>query len=100
MRVDFPKRFGTPKSEFGFASSSPLIEGEFLFVQAANSMVKLRKSTGETVWRALEHSGEPARLDPETGEVPWTQEVPNFRGMNILTPVVYGDAIITSSYQN
>jgi outer membrane protein assembly factor BamB len=30
----------------------------------------------------------------------WSQVVPSLRGMNILTPVVAGDAIFTSSYQN
>lgn len=41
-----------------------------------------------------------AGVDPETGDVLWEQEVPSVRGMNILTPVVVGDAIFTSSYQN
>ena len=31
-RVDFPNRFHQPKPEFGFASS-PLLDGEFLYVQ-------------------------------------------------------------------
>lgn len=126
-RVDFPKRFNTPKPEFGFASS-PLLAGEFLYVQAANAVVKLRKSTGETVWRVLENkenifeSGAFSSpflatiagrqillvqsrtklhgLDPETGNELWSQEVPNFRGMNILTPVVWRDGIFTSTYRN
>ena len=41
-----------------------------------------------------------AGVDPQTGDVLWSQVVPSFRGMNILTPVVVGDAIFTSSYQN
>ena len=41
-----------------------------------------------------------AGVDPELGKVLWTQVVPAFRGMNIVTPVVVGDAIFTSSYQN
>ncbi len=126
-RVDFPKRFSTPKPEFGFASS-PLLDGEFLFLQAANSLVKIRKSTGETVWRALEHSANVMEsgafsspylgtiagrrqllvqnrvhlhgIDPETGQELWRQEVPNFRGMNILTPLVYKDTVFTSTHQN
>jgi outer membrane protein assembly factor BamB len=126
-RVDFPKRFGTPKPEFGFASS-PLLDGEFIYTQAANAVVKLRKSTGETVWRVLENKenifesgafssplisqiGERRillvqsrtrlhGLDPETGGELWSREIPNFRGMNILTPVVYQDGIFTSTYRN
>lgn len=39
-------------------------------------------------------------LDLETGEVLWTQPVPAFRGMNILTPTAWNDAIFTSSYRN
>jgi outer membrane protein assembly factor BamB len=41
-----------------------------------------------------------AGVSPESGEVLWSQVVPSFRGMNILTPTVLGDAIFTSSYQN
>ena len=125
-RVDFPKRFGTPKPDFGFASS-PLVDGEAIFVQAANSFVKLNKRTGATVWRILPVAGGvgesgafsspvlatlagrrqllvQARIhlhgvDPETGEVLWSQEVPNFRGMNILMPTTFGDTIFTSTHR-
>ena len=126
-RVDFPKRFSTPRPEFGFASS-PLLDGDFLYVQAANAIVKLQKSTGETIWRALPHPGDvmesgafssPAiatlagrrqllvqdrtklhGVDLETGKELWSTDVPNFRGMNILTPVAYKDSVFTSTYQN
>ena len=47
-RVDFPDRYGTPVPDFGFASS-PLVAGSFVFIQAANSLVKLDKHTGHTV---------------------------------------------------
>ena len=126
-RIDFPERFGTEVPDFGFVSS-PLIDGEHLYVQAANSLVKLDKTTGETVWRALENDGKIMRsgafsspvlatiagrrqlvaqtretlngLDPQTGERLWSQPVPHFRGMNILTPTVIGDRVLTSSYRN
>lgn len=39
-------------------------------------------------------------VDPERGGILWEQQVPSFRGMNILTPVVFGDGVFTSSYQN
>ncbi|MEM8964303.1 MAG: PQQ-binding-like beta-propeller repeat protein, partial [Acidobacteriota bacterium] len=39
-------------------------------------------------------------VDPETGEVLWSQFVPSFRGMNILTPLAHGDGIFTSSSRN
>ena len=125
-RVDFVERFGTKVPDFGFASS-PLIDGDFLYVQAANSLVKLNKRDGTTVWRSLEHSGEISAsgafsspviaeihgdrqlvvltrhtlngVSPEDGAVLWSTEVPSFRGMNILTPVVVGNSIFTSPYR-
>ena len=113
--------------DFGFVSS-PLVDGDHLYVQAANSLVKLDKTTGETVWRALANDGNIMRsgafsspvlatlagrrqlvvqtrddlngVDPETGDVLWSQPVPSFRGMNILTPTVHGDRILTSTYRH
>lgn len=125
--VDFPSRFGTSVPDFGFASS-PLLVDDALVIQAANSVVKLDAGTGETQWRALQASPDMMSsgafsspvvatlsgrrqllvqtrhalhgIDLESGEELWSQEVPNFRGMNILTPVVYGDSVLTSSYKN
>jgi outer membrane protein assembly factor BamB len=37
-------------------------------------------------------------IDLETGRVLWQQKIEAFRGMNILTPIVQGDRIFTSSY--
>jgi outer membrane protein assembly factor BamB len=126
-RVDFPQRFGTPIPAFGFASS-PLVDGDAVYVQAADSVVKLDKRTGETLWRSLAidssifNSG--AFSSPviatvhgrrqlvvqtretlygvalEDGEALWSQDVPHFRGMNILTPMVVGDSVLTSTYKN
>jgi outer membrane protein assembly factor BamB len=125
-RVDLPERFEQPIPDFGFASS-PLVDDGAVYVQAANSLVKLDAKTGETVWRALDGKGKITEsgafsspvlatlggkrqlvvltrlalhgVDPEDGSVLWRQEVPNFRGMNILTPTVVGDAIFTSPYR-
>jgi len=41
-----------------------------------------------------------AGVDPVKGDVLWTQKVPAFRGMNILTPTVLDNAIFTSRYGN
>ncbi len=41
-----------------------------------------------------------AGVDPDGGEVLWSQEVPAYRGMNILTPTVHNDSVFTSSYNN
>jgi len=126
-RVDVPERFGTGIPQFGFASS-PLIDGDGLYIQAANSLVKLDKSTGATMWRALEATNDIGTsgafsspiiatlggkrqlvvltraalngVDPDTGEVLWSRSVPSFRGMNILTPVVHNDSVFTSPYKN
>jgi outer membrane protein assembly factor BamB len=125
-RVDFVKEFKSPLPAFGFVSS-PLVDGASLYVQAGASVVKLDKATGKVVWRVLKDEGgmmgsafsspimatlagqrqlvvqtrdKLAGVDPSTGDLLWEQKVPSFRGMNILTPVVVGDAIFTSSYQN
>ncbi|MFO0897418.1 MAG: PQQ-binding-like beta-propeller repeat protein [Pirellulales bacterium] len=125
-RVDFVNEFKSPLPAFGFVSS-PLVDGDSLYVQAGASCIKLEKLTGKVVWRALEDNGgmmgsafsspvmatlagqrqlivqtrdKLAGVEPQSGEVLWEHKVPSFRGMNILTPVVIGGAIFTSSYQN
>jgi outer membrane protein assembly factor BamB len=94
-------------------------------VQAGAAFVKLDKKSGETVWRVLTDDGgmngsafsSPVMadiggltqlvvqtrqrlvgVDPESGRELWAQPVEAFRGMNILTPVVIGDAVFTSTY--
>jgi outer membrane protein assembly factor BamB len=125
-RVDFVERFKTPLPAFGFVCS-PLVDGDFVYVQAGASVVKLQKTSGEVVWRTAKDQGgmngsafsSPAiatlcgkrqllvqgreklqGIDLESGDVLWAQTVPAFRGMNILTPVAVGDAVFTSSYRN
>lgn len=125
-RIDFVKEWKTALPAFGFVSS-PLVDGDAVFVQAGASVVKLNKKSGAVLWRALKDQGgmngsafsSPviaelagkrqllvqtrealAGLDLESGDVLWTQKVASFRGMNIITPVVVGDGIFTSSYQN
>lgn len=124
-RVDFPAKLETPVPSFGFVCS-PLMIGEHLYVQAAGGFVKLNKRTGEVVWRMLVDGGgmDSAFSSPveatirgtpqlvvqtreklvgvsaQTGETLWSQVVPAFRGMNILTPIVFEDGVFTSSYKN
>lgn len=125
-RVDFVAQLKTPLPAFGFVSS-PLVYGDHVYVQAGASVVKLHKETGAIVWRTLQDQGgmmgsafsSPiiatlagkrqlvvqtrttlAGVDLETGDVLWSQVVPSFRGMNILTPLAVGDCLFTSSYQN
>ena len=125
-RVDFVKEFSSPLPAFGFVCS-PLLDGDSLYVQAGASLVNLDKKTGKIIWRVLKDDGgmmgsafsspviatlagqrqlivqtreKLVGVDPQTGKLLWEQKVPSFRGMNILTPVVIGDGIFTSSYQN
>lgn len=125
-RLDFAAKYGAGLPAFGFVSS-PLVDGGALYVQAGGAVCRLDKKTGEVKWRSME-SRDPmmgsafsspviavlcgrrqlvaqtrdrlAGLDLETGAVLWEQPVPAFRGMNILTPTVFGDAVFTSTYQH
>ncbi len=123
-RRDFVSETGSPLPKFGFVSS-PLVLGDHVFVQAGASFAKLNKYSGQLVWQTLRDGGgmygsafsspvfatiagvpqlvvqtreRLAGVDPESGAVLWAQEIPAFRGMNILTPTVIGDAVFTSSY--
>lgn len=124
-RIDFVKEFGTPPPDFGFVCS-PLVDSEGVYVQAGGSFCKLDKMTGKVLWRTLEDGGgmngsafssptfatlagknqilvqtrtKLAGVDRTTGSVLWSNEVPAFRGMNILTPLPHGpDGVFTSTY--
>lgn len=125
-RIDFVERYGTSLPSFGCVSS-PIVDGDHLYVQAGSSFVKIEKRTGKTVWRTLETTGRmldsafssPIRttlygqdllvvqtraeltgVDPGSGSVLWRHAVPAFRGMNILTPTVYKNGILTSTHRN
>ncbi len=125
-RLDFVDQFDTPLPAFGFVCS-PLVDGDAVYVQAGASVVKVNKASGEVVWRTLDDGGgmygsafsspiiapvagrrqlivqtrtQLAGVALEDGTVLWKQEVPAFQGMNILTPVVVGNAVFTSSYRN
>ncbi len=122
--VDFVKRFKTTLPSFGFVCS-PLVDGDAIYVQAAGAFVKLDKKTGKVIWRTLDDKGgmfgsafssptiamlqgerqllvqtlsKLAGVSPKDGSVLWSENIPAFRGMNILTPIVYQNSIFTSSY--
>ena len=121
-RVDFP-RLGHELPAFGFVSS-PLVVGDTVHVQAGGAVVALDARSGALRWRALEDGGGDesafsspalatlagrrqllaqsrttlAGLDPADGTVLWSRPIQAFRGMNILTPAVLGDALFTSAY--
>ena len=123
-RKDFVKELGAPLPDFGFVSS-PLVDGDAVYVQAGASFLKLNKLTGEILWRTLKDQGgmwggvfsspvlvelagkrqlvvqtreKLAGVDPADGKVLWEQTVEAFRGMYILTPVALHDTLFTSAY--
>ena len=123
-RKDFVADLKSPLPAFGFVSS-PLVDGDAVYAQAGGGVVRLDKASGGVVWRALESSDgmmgsafsspviaspagrrqlvvqtrtELAGLDLGTGGVLWRQPIEAFRGMNILTPVVVENRILTSAY--
>lgn len=125
-KLDFPALLGSDNPGFGLVCS-PLIDGDSLYIQAANSVLRIDKRNGKVLWRSLESKdammGSPfsspviatihgkrqlvaqtrqtlAGLDLETGQTLWAIDVPAFRGMNILTPTVIGDRVLTSTYKN
>ncbi len=123
-RCDFVKRLEAPVPDFGFVCS-PLVDSDAVYVQAGASFVKLNKRSGEVIWRTLKDQGgmwgsvfsspvfatlagkrqlvvqtreKLAGVDPADGKVLWEQPVEAFRGMNILTPLVHGETLFTSTY--
>jgi outer membrane protein assembly factor BamB len=101
------------------------VAGDHVYIQAGAALLKLHQRTGETLWRSMVDEGgmngsafsspylttvagreqllvqsrtHLNGVDPESGAVLWSQEVPAFRGMNIVTPTVLGDGVFTSSY--
>jgi outer membrane protein assembly factor BamB len=122
--LDFTKKYSTPVESFGFVCS-PLVADGFVYVQSGAGLFKLVAETGEVVWRSLAEQGgmmggafsspviaeiggleqlvvqtraKLCGVDMVSGKELWSKEIPSFRGMNILTPVVDGNRVFTSSY--
>ena len=122
--INFPKKYGTPLPDFGFASS-PLVDEKYVYVQAGATFNKIDQETGTVVWQALNDKGgmygsafaSPTLakinnndlilvqtrshlngINPLDGKVLWNRPIKAFRGMNILTPLAFGDGIFTSTY--
>ena len=123
-KVDFMERHDSPLPAFGFVCS-PLVHDGHLYVQAGSGFSKLERETGKSVWRTLIHKGDKygsafsspvtatlcgveqlvvqTRTDltgvhPADGKVLWKKPVKAYRGMNILTPTLFEDSVLTSSY--
>ncbi|MGF1579261.1 MAG: PQQ-binding-like beta-propeller repeat protein [Gemmataceae bacterium] len=124
-RFDFVKEFQATPPAFGFVCS-PLLDQKHVYVQAGGAFVKLDKNTGKVLWKTLAEGRKGmdsafsspifaklkgrkqlvvqtrqklAGVDSDTGKVLWSEEVPAFRGMNILTPTIYKDGLFTSTYR-
>ncbi len=123
-QVDFMERHDSPLPAFGFVCS-PLVHDGYLYVQAGSGFSKLERETGKSVWRSLIHKGdkygsafsspvtaticgveqlvvqtrtELTGVHPADGKVLWKKPVKAYRGMNILTPTLLGNSILTSTY--
>lgn len=123
-KIDFAKETKSPVPAFGCVCS-PLVDGDYLYIQAGASFAKVDKKNGKIIWRTLQSKGgiydsafsSPtiatlcdvrqlvvqtrttlAGVDMESGKPLWEQKVPAFRGMNILTPVMVDDNVFTSTY--
>jgi outer membrane protein assembly factor BamB len=123
-RTDFAKELGTSLPSFGFVCS-PLVDGDHVYVQAGASLACLNKKTGKVLWRSLKDEGgmsgsafsspvmaslagkrqlvvlmreSMSGVDPVDGNELWNQEIKAFRGMNILTPSISGNQILTAAY--
>lgn len=123
-RFDFPQQLKTEAPAFG-AVCSPLLDGDALYLQAGSGLCRLDKLTGKLAWRTLDDGGgmmggafsspvlttlggqrqlvvqtraKLAGVNPKDGAVLWEQPVEAFRGMNILTPIVLGDLVLSSAY--
>lgn len=123
-RLDFVEKYKTSVPAFGFVAS-PLVDGDNVYVQAGAAIVKIDKKSGKVLWRSAEERGSMmdsafsspvlaelagkkqlvaqtraklVGLDLDKGEVLWSQAVPAFRGMNILTPTIQGNGLFTSCY--
>lgn len=124
-RVDFVKEFGAASPDFGFVCS-PLADDTGVYVQAGGCFAKVDKKDGKVLWKSLKDGGgmmgsafsspvfatlagtdqvvvqtrtKLAGVDRATGKELWAKEIPSFRGMNILTPVPFGDdGVFTSTY--
>ncbi|MEM7316846.1 MAG: PQQ-binding-like beta-propeller repeat protein, partial [Planctomycetota bacterium] len=123
-KIDFVDQFGTSLPKFGFVCS-PMIDGEFVYVQAAAGFVKIHGDSGKVVWRTAVDGGgmfgsafsSPVTgeingremllvqtrnslkgIDAESGEELCSRDIKAYRGMNILTPTVFKNAVFTSAH--
>ncbi len=123
-RIDFNNEHKVDLPSFGLVCS-PLIDGDFVYVQAGGGVRQIRIADGQLGWLAMKEAGgmmggafsSPViaelngvkqlvaatrdamiGVDLVSGKVLWQHAIQTFRGMNILTPTIVGQQIFTSSY--
>lgn len=123
-QVDFAAKYAAGDPTFGCVCS-PLVDDKFVYMQAGAGFAKLDKTNGQVLWRVLVSKDQmmgsafsspifgtfqgrdcivvQTRTDlvgvnRENGATLWKREIPSFRGMNILTPIQFGDGVFTSTY--
>ncbi len=124
--IDFPKQFKTSVPGFGCVCS-PMVDGEFVYMQAGASFCKIEQDSGKIIWRTMKGQGglsgggfsspvitsldgkrqillqarnELTGIDIDTGAVLWRKPVRAYLGMNILTPLPHKDGIYTGTYRS
>jgi len=122
---DFKKDFGVKTPLWGFAGH-PLLDGKRLICLAAGegtTVVAFDKNTGKEIWRALTakepgysspmiceaggkrqliifHPEAVNALNPETGEVYWSEPYKARAGMTLATPRRLGDELFVTTFYN
>ena len=124
---DYIADYDTSVPTWGIASA-PLVDGDKLIAVVGGEpdalVVAFDKRTGEELWRAVEvvgemgygqpviyeaggarqlivwHAAALVSLDPETGEVHWSEDWEVGAGMSVATPVRSGDYLLVSQFYN
>ncbi|QVL32514.1 PQQ-binding-like beta-propeller repeat protein [Telmatocola sphagniphila] len=123
-QIDCIQDLKAKSPDFGCVCS-PLVDETAVYMQAAGGFLKIDKKTGKVLWNVLSDGGgmlgsafsSPvfAKLagkeqivvqtrtalfgvDKQTGQSLWSRPIDSFRGMNILTPTIYGEGVFTSTY--
>ncbi len=124
-RIDFPKAKGSPLQPFG-AVCSPVVDDDAVYVQSGGGLTKVALQTGKVIWQSLGGGGDMMSdgafsspiiatiagvrqlvvqtreklcgVDMADGQTLWSEPIEAFRGMNILTPLVVGDAVFTAAH--
>ncbi|HEV3340362.1 MAG TPA: PQQ-binding-like beta-propeller repeat protein, partial [Pirellulales bacterium] len=120
---ELKKDYGVKSPIWGFAAH-PLVDGKKLICIVGgdgSTVVAFDKDTGKELWKALTaiepgycppmiyeaggtrqlivwHGESVNGLDPETGNVYWSQAAPTYQGMSISTPRKSGDLLFVSAY--